>query len=233
MKIQSLASGSAGNCYHITDGETPLLIDPGIRFKEIQQGIDFRVSALGGCLLSHEHGDHSKSIPAMIKAGIDCYMSNGTAKALNLEPHHRINVVEPVTPFTVGSWTILPFPVQHDAAEPFGYLLASRNGGKLLYATDTYYVSYRFRGLTHIMIEANYGADILKENVASGAVPQAHKNRVMRSHMSIDTLVDLLKANDLSKVEEIWLLHLSDGNSDAEAFKKKIMETTGKVTYIA
>ena len=34
---------------------------------------------------------------------------------------------------------------------------------------------------------------------------------------------------------EIWLLHLSDGNSDAERFKREIMELTGKKepVYIA
>lgn len=45
--------------------------------------------------------------------------------------------------------------------------------------------------------------------------------------------IDELKANDLSKVREIWLLHLSDGNSDAERFKREVMELTGKPVYIA
>ena len=37
----------------------------------------------------------------------------------------------------------------------------------------------------------------------------------------------------MSKVEAIFLLHLSDGNSDAERFKREVMELTGKPTYIA
>ena len=44
---------------------------------------------------------------------------------------------------------------------------------------------------------------------------------------------ELLKANDLSKVQQIWLLHLSDGNSDEKRFKREIQELTGKPTFIA
>jgi hypothetical protein len=42
-----------------------------------------------------------------------------------------------------------------------------------------------------------------------------------------------MQANDLSKVQEIWLLHLSDGNSDADRFKREIQELTGKPVYVA
>ena len=56
---------------------------------------------------------------------------------------------------------------------------------------------------------------------------------VLRSHFSLENVKEFLQANDLSKVQEIWLLHLSDGNSDAERFKREIQELTGKVVYIA
>ena len=83
------------------------------------------------------------------------------------------------------------------------------------------------------MVEANYSLDLLKENVLSGEVDRAVKSRVLKSHMGLETLIDLLKANDLSAVVEIWLLHLSDSNSDAEMFKKRVMEATGKVVKVA
>ena len=44
---------------------------------------------------------------------------------------------------------------------------------------------------------------------------------------------EMLKANDLSKVEEIHLLHLSSANSDAEGFKRQVQSLTGIPTYIA
>jgi len=41
-----------------------------------------------------------------------------------------------------------------------------------------------------------------------------------------------LQANDLSRVQEIWLLHLSDGNSNSERFKREVKEISGKPVYI-
>lgn len=232
IAIFPLASGSRGNCYHITDGSTPLLLECGIGWKEIQRGLNFRTSQLAGCLVSHEHKDHSKAVQEMMKAGIDCYMSAGTAEALGISGH-RLYIIKAKQQFRIGTWTILPFETQHDAAEPLGFLMANQYGDKLLYATDTYFLKYKFRGLTHIMVECNYALDILQKNVTAGLVPTALKDRVLRSHFSLENVKEFLKANDLSKVQEIWLVHLSDGNSDAERFKREIQELTGKLVYVA
>jgi phosphoribosyl 1,2-cyclic phosphodiesterase len=70
--------------------------------------------------------------------------------------------------------------------------------------------------------------DILRNN----DLPAAHKKRVMRSHFSLDNVKEFLRANDLSKVKEIHLLHLSDGNSDEARFKREIQELTGKPVFI-
>src|SRR5699024_2678510 len=114
-----------------------------------------------------------------------------------------------------------------------GFLMQSRNGGKLLFATDTYYVRYKFQGLTHMMIECNYSMDILEENIASGRVHKAMKRRLLKSHFSLENVKEFLKANDLSKVQEIHLMHLSDSNSDKDRFKREVQELTGKAVYIS
>ena len=231
IEIKALASSSSGNCYHVTDGMTPLLIEVGVSFREIQRGINFTVTGLAGALITHEHGDHSKAARDIMFAGVDAYASWGTFNALHLGGH-RSNIVQSLQQFTVGSWTILPFESIHDAAEPLNFLLASGDE-KLVYLTDTAYCPYRFKGLTHIMIECNYALDILNRNVESGAVPAAMKRRIMKSHMSIDTAKGFLRANDLSRLRDVWLIHLSDGNSDAEKFKREVMEVTGKPVKIA
>ena len=232
IKITPYASGSQGNCYRITDGRTPLLLECGISYKDIQKGCGFRLSEIKACLISHEHQDHCKAVKDLMKAGIDCYMSQGTTEALEISGH-RANIIKAKQQFRIGTWTILPFETQHDAADPLGFLLANQDGEKLLYATDTYFIRYRFQGLTHIMIEANYSLDILKRNVEAGAVPKELKTRILKSHFSLENVKKFLLANDLSKVEAIFLLHLSDNNSDCERFKREVMELTGKPTYIA
>jgi phosphoribosyl 1,2-cyclic phosphodiesterase len=146
---------------------------------------------------------------------------------------HRTNIIKSKQQFRLGTWAILPFDTQHDAAEPLGFLLANQSGDKLLYATDTYYIRYRFQGLTHIMVECNYSMDILRANIEAGLVPVELKNRIIQSHFSLENVKKFLQANDLSKVQEIWLLHLSDGNSDAEMFKREIQELTGKMVFVA
>uniref|UniRef100_UPI0009885015 MBL fold metallo-hydrolase n=1 Tax=Caenibacillus caldisaponilyticus TaxID=1674942 RepID=UPI0009885015 len=206
IEIHALASGSKGNCYHVTDGSTPILLECGIPFKNIQKRLNFKTTGLAGCLVTHEHRDHCAGLQDVLKAGINCYMSPGTAEAIGIQ-HHRIKKVEAKKQFKLGTWIILPFDVQHDTSEPVGYLLMNEQREKLLFATDTYYIRYLFPGLTHIMIECNYSLAILNENIASGRVPRVMKKRLLRSHFSLENVKEFLKANDLSKLEEIWLLH--------------------------
>lgn len=232
IEIQPLASSSSGNAYRVTDGKTTLLLEAGVRFKDIQRALNFRTSEIDACLITHEHLDHCKGIAEVMRAGIDVYASRGTLDALGLSGH-RAKSIQAKRQFVIKTWTILPFETEHDAAEPLGFLLASASGEKLLYATDTYYIRYRFRGLTHIMVECNYSIRILNENIAAGRVPAAMKLRLLRSHFSLEHVKELLRANDLSRVQEIWLLHLSDTNSDADLFKREIQELTGKQVFIA
>ncbi len=231
IEIRALASSSAGNAYLVTDGRSPLLLDCGLSIRELKRATGYRLTGLAGCLITHEHMDHAKAAADLMRAGVDCYMSRGTAEELGLTGH-RVRVVKTLEQFSIGPWAVLPFETVHDAAEPLGFLLATR-GAKLLYLTDSAYCKYRFRGLTHILIECNHAADILQANVESGAVPVAMKRRVMRNHMSLPTVKGFLKANDLSRVQEIHLIHLSDGNSDAERFKNEIQALTGKPVYVA
>ncbi len=231
IEIQVLASGSKGNCYWITDGYTPLLLECGIPWKQIQWGLNFRTYDIAGCLVSHEHGDHSRAVKDILKAGIDCYLTRGTAEALGMTGH-RLNIIQARKQFKIETWTILPFDTKHDAAEPIGFLLANQAGEKLLFATDTMYIKYRFNGLTHIMVEANYSLDIIRANIDAGIVPVELKNRIMQSHFSLANVKDFLRANDLSRVQEIILIHLSDDNSDADRFKREIMELIGKPVRI-
>ncbi|MEK4025827.1 MBL fold metallo-hydrolase [Sporosarcina sp. FSL W7-1283] len=231
IEIQTLATGSTGNCYMIDDGRTQLLIECGISFRNIQKALDFKTSNIAGVLVSHEHKDHCKAVKDVADRGLDIYMSQGTADAISIM-HHRIRPIECKKTFRLGTWTILPFDVQHDAAEPFGFLIANDAGDKLLFATDTYYIKYKFSGLTHLMVECNYSYKILSENINSGRIPEFLKNRVMKSHFSLENVITFLKANDLSKVQEIHLLHLSDSNSDEKLFKKEVQAATGKLVFV-
>lgn len=233
MDIRVLASGSAGNCYCVSDGSTSLLLECGLPIKQIRQRLGFGLTEIAACLVTHEHQDHSKAIRDVLRAGVYVYASPGTIGTLRLT-NHRLKPIKSLDTFRIGTWVIKAFETQHDAVEPLGFLLHSRaSNERLLYATDTYYIRYKFPGLTHIMVECNYAADILEANVKRGSVPEVLKKRLLTSHFSLDNVKEFLKANDLSQVREIWLLHLSDGNSDAERFKREVQALTGRPVYIA
>ncbi len=83
------------------------------------------------------------------------------------------------------------------------------------------------------MIGCNYDLALLNANIEAGTFEREGKARLMHSHASLETVKQMLRANDLSLVQAIWLLHLSDSNADAERFKREIQELCGKPTYIA
>ncbi len=233
MDILPLASSSAGNSYRILDGVTALLIEAGIPFREIQKKLNYRLSEVKGVLVSHSHLDHSKSVKDVVKAGIDVYCSMPTAETLNVQDSHRVWIIEPRVQFKIGSLAVLPFEVQHDCPGALGFLIQSMiTGEKLVFITDSYYSHYRFSGLDYIMVECNFADDILQANIDAGRVPEEMRRRLIHSHFSLDNVKDFLKANDLSKVQAIYLLHLSDTNSNAERFKREIAALTGKITIV-
>jgi len=67
----------------------------------------------------------------------------------------------------------------------------------------------------------------------AGENPKFLHDRVITSHMSLDNCKGMLGANDLTAVNNIVLIHLSDGNSDARRFKKEVEEQTGKTVHVA
>lgn len=232
IDILPMASSSAGNAYRVTDGQTMLLLEAGLAYKEIQRALHFRVTQLAGCLITHEHGDHSRAAKELMRAGVTVYTSAGTAAALGLSGY-RLREIKAGDRVQIDSWMLMPFEVEHDAAEPLGFLLANTASDKLVFLTDTYYSRYTFPGMTHLMVECNYALDIVNRRVDAGELHPAQKRRLLQSHFGLDNVKDMLRANDQSRLREVWLLHLSDANSDAERFRREVQEITGTVVHVA
>ena len=224
MEIRAFGRGSAGNCYHISDGKTELLLEAGLPYRKIQKALDFGLSKISGVLISHAHADHARALRALADAGTDCWINEYTKDSMDAHGF-RIHVAEEGKQFGIGSFAIKPFNLHHDI--PILGFLISSGDEKLVYITDSAYCRYKFPGLTHIMVEANYSKAILDANVANGSVPAELRNRVLQTHFSIENVIEFLKANDLTNVREIFLLHMSDGNGDELAFKREVEKLTG------
>lgn len=223
MRFESLASSSSGNAYIVSDKDTRILLECGVSHSKLQKLSGFKLSEFQACLVSHEHKDHAKSVADLISRGMEVYMSQGTAEALETD---GVTLIGSMEQFNVGSLDIVPFTTFHDAAEPLGFLVKSRvDGDVLAFATDTVNLRYKFPGLNILAIEANYDKAILER---CERMPEKVRYRITNSHMEIDTLCDYLRSLDLSQCREIHLLHLSDATSHEGHFINKVARAVPK-----
>lgn len=220
MKLHVLGSSSSGNCYLFQSEKTGevLAVEAGVKFNKVKKVLDFNLNSIVGCIVSHEHGDHAKCVGDFINACIPCYMSQGTKHALGFSSSYWAKGLLPFEQVVINGFRVIPFPVQHDAAEPYGYLIRHEECGTVLFATDTYFLKYKFPGLNNVMLECNYSKEILDVNFTAGRIDKKRYERTIKSHMSYDNCLLTLQANDLSQVCNILLLHLSDNNSNATEF---------------
>lgn len=233
MKLKILGSSSSGNCYLFDTGKETLMVECGVNMNKVIRANDFDTSRIAGCLVTHEHGDHARSVNKVMEMRIPLYMSQGTADALHLPDNTQVKRLASQSTVQIGGFKVMPFDVMHDAAEPFGYLIQHPEMGVTLFATDTYYLQNAFSGLNNILIECNYDIKILEQNIALGLIPAALRDRTIKSHMELATTIETLQANDLKKVNNIVLIHLSASNSDALRFQRMVEKATNKNVIIA
>lgn len=237
IKIKPIASGSSGNCYYVSDGNSNILLDCGIPVQKIKEFLwneGKRLSDIDACLVTHSHGDHAKSARELSGMGICIYASKETILSVGLGHFaHTINRLDRVK---VGSFYLLAYDVKHDADGTLAFSIVSNadslHSEMLVYITDTMYFKYNLRNVTHLMIEANYDPDIIARNVSDGIISVEHAKRVVQNHMSIETCLKTIERMDRSRLKEIWLLHLSNDNAGQD-FKKRVQEVAGCEVYIA
>lgn len=234
MDIEILGTGSSGNCYKVKIGKATLLLECGLPYKIIQKKLKFKVSDIDACLITHEHLDHAKAVKDLMKAGVDCYMTKGTAEALGVSGH-RLNTFykSPDRRWQYNfkllrDLIILPFEAVHDVAEPVSYFIKTKDDKEsLVFVTDTAYMKYKIPACDVLMIECNYVKSVLDEQVENEKINVSLRNRIVKNHLSLESLAEALKVADLSKCKKIYLMHLSDSNSDEKLIKRTIQELTG------
>lgn len=223
--IKVIATGSTGNCYFLETENEILILECGIHEKKIIQALNYKLGKVVGCLVTHSHKDHCKSIMPMRGKGIDIYLSQGTKEDIGIDDY-RVNILRHGESQRIGEFIVVPFNAQHDVSEPLGFLIYHPELGKILFATDTYYLKSKFKNVNHILIECNYSEDVLP------TLP-AWRARTIKSHMSLETLKETLNTWDLEGTQDITLIHISHDNGNPDRFQKEIEELTGIKTYAA
>lgn len=236
MRLKIINSNSRGNAYLLESDAESLLIECGVRFDLIKRAAGFNLSKIVGCIITHSHGDHCCAVHDLTHAGVNVYATPGTCEELMEKwcpSPHRLKPRQMAIPFSLGSFRIIPFRTEHDTKEPCGYLIQHEECGVVLFLTDTVYSPFVFKGLNNVIVEANYCDDILEKKLQGGSTIGMLRDRVIESHMSLKNCKDLLAANDLSQVNNIVLIHLSDSHSHERRFKKEVEELTGKKVWVA
>src|ERR671926_610700 len=94
MQVWSFASGSDGNCYLVESEGTAVLVECGRPYQQVLDCLEtagIEASALSGVLLTHAHGDHSRSARSLAREfGVPIFASLGTLAALDVEQHGRL-----------------------------------------------------------------------------------------------------------------------------------------------
>lgn len=231
MILKVLGSSSKGNCYLLMAKDDILILEAGVGIKDIKMALGFDFRNVRGCLVTHEHKDHSRSAADLQSMGIPIYATKGTREAIGLPHKASCAMVPEETTLKIGGYVVIAYKSKHDAAEPCMFLIYHPEMGSLVFATDTYMIPYDFRGLDHYLIEANYSQKIIVAKVAEGTLSTKLAQRIIKSHLSLENALKQVKGSET--LQNVILIHLSDSNSNAEEFKLAVQMATGKPVYIA
>lgn len=235
MDVIYSKTGSDGNCSILRGKNSQYIIDCGIGYKKIDKAIGYELFQSDGIFITHHHGDHMAHIKDFNKLGIEIYVNKETSLKPPLNGYANVVLLNDEQ-LSVKDFIVKPFSLVHTShskdensktvimpCECTGFLFYEKDTKeKLLWITDTAYVKNVFPPVEYICVECNYIDTVLTEEYLKENNAFVEQRR-FGSHMSLNTCINFLKAQDLSKCKQIRLLHLS--NSLDSLQKKYIYDT--------
>ena len=217
-----LASGSSGNCSFISTGNTRLLIDAGLSFRELRRRLELigeSPHSIDAVLVTHEHCDHISGLSRLTKrVGVPIFITRLTAPRIEWENcAPRLETFQAGASLSIGDIAIDSFTIPHDAIDPVGFCFRA-NGVKIGLVTDLGYIpdsiKFHLRGSEILLLESNHDLEMLKV----GPYPWAVKQRVMsrNGHLSNDVVSDYVLEEFDGSTTTLILGHLSEHNNHPE-----------------
>ena len=224
MKLKCLGSGSSGNCYLLSTENETLILDCGIPIMEIKKGLNFDLSKVLGCVVTHSHKDHSLSVKDFENMGIPVFKPYENKEPISL---NGWNGTTQAFDLTDKDGKFMHTNADGSECPCYGFLITHPNLGRMLYITDTELVKWRFKDINHILISCNYQKKYIDdENLAK-------RNHVFRGHMELETVKEFIKANNSDSLQNIILCHLSQDNSNPEECKAEVEKVAKCPVYVA
>lgn len=233
MEMTVLGSSSKGNGYVFRSrGGGVLLLELGVPATEVKRLLGWRTDGIVGALVSHRHGDHAGYISQYLGMGVTVLALADVFEGCGVRGGAFCRAAEPLRGYRLGGYKVFTLDVDHDVP-CLGFIISHEEMGSVLFVTDTMMLRYELPAVDHIMLEANYSDECLGRNIGSGRVSPSVRPRLMRSHMELGTACGILRRGDTRRAQEVILLHLSDGNSDEEVFRREAEKACGKPVYVA
>ena len=233
VSFSVLTSGSKGNSTYIECAEGAVLVDSGLSAREILR----RTLAAGGdpgrvkaILLTHEHSDHLRGVvPLARRLKVPVYATAPTLAESSLPLDVHTVCVNTGQSFEAAGFTLRPFSVPHDAADPVGYTL-EYDSVRVGLATDLGYgttlVKETLAGCRVLILESNHDKRMLMD----GPYPWFLKQRVgsRRGHLSNISSSSILEDVVHSGLESVVLAHLSEVNNEPQLALATAREVFGR-----
>ncbi|MFH0821911.1 MAG: MBL fold metallo-hydrolase [Pseudomonadota bacterium] len=247
MRITALASGSSGNSFLIQAEGSSLLVDCGLSGRQILERVEKAgedPSTIKGILVSHGHLDHIKGVGVVSrKLKIPVYMNAGTRRVSErtVGKAHSMEIFETGRIFHLGGFTIHPFSVPHDCADPVGFRI--KNGWATVgLATDlgssTGLVANVLTGVHALVLESNHDPRMLMDGPYPWELKQRVKGRL--GHLSNEAGAQLLRQVCSDQLRYVVLAHVSETNNtpdlalaSARAAVPQFLETDGEILCAA
>jgi len=211
-----LASGSKGNAIYIGTDHTKVLIDAGISARQIEKKlaeINVDLSDIDAIVITHEHTDHINGLGTLgCKMGFPVFANSDTARAIYeiLGDAPKFKIFSTGEKFEFGDLEFDPFSIQHDAADPVGFVVQTATQ-KIGVCADLGFasslVTSKLQNCDYLYLEANHQVSM----VHSSARPPIYKQRVLGrlGHLSNDQCAELVKEVMNPKLKHLYLAHLS------------------------
>ena len=229
LLVASLNSGSNGNCYYVGNNTDAVLIDAGISCRETEKRmkkLGLSMKTVKAVFVSHEHGDHIKGVSTLAnRYSLPVYITPKTASQGPKLIRHLSKTFKEDEPVTIGELIITPFTKQHDAVDPYSFVVQYK-GITVGIFTDIgiacEQVKHYFKQCHAAFLESNYDETMLEK----GRYPLHLKNRIRggQGHLSNRQALELFKAHRPSFMSHLFLSHLSKENNSPELAKELFTE---------